>query len=191
MEIGWDNPIPQDKISEWISWLDDLKRVQSITLPRCLYDKSEEDIFNCQLHGFGDTSSKAYCAVVYLVYQTNKGVEARLLCAKTRVAPLKELTIPRLELLSARILAVLMETVYKALQQHIEIECMKYWLGSKMALHWIFNKGQWKQWVKFRVSEILRMSKADDWGHVGGRDNHVDIGSRWALANQLKSSTFW
>ena len=190
-KIGWDDPIPQDKIGEWISWLDDLKRVQSITLPRCLYDKSEEEIFNCQLHGFGDASSKAYCAVVYLVYQTDKGVEARLLCAKTRVAPLKELTIPRLELLSARILAVLMDTVYKALQQQIEIECMKYWLDSKTALHWIYNNGQWKQWVQFRVSEILKISKAENWGHVAGRDNPADIGSRGALASQLRSSALW
>ena len=190
-KIGWDDPIPQDKLGEWISWLEDLKRAKSITLPRCLYDKSEKETFNCQLHGFGDASSKAYCAVVYLVYQTSKGVEARLMCAKTRVAPLKELTIPRLELLSARILAVLMDTVYNALKQQIEIECIRYWLDSKTALHWIFNNGQWKQWVQFRVSEILKISKAEHWGHVAGRDNPADIGSRGALASQLKSSILW
>ena len=190
-KIGWDDPIPKDKIKVWIDWLDDLEKVQSIRLPRCLYDKSEGEIFNCQIHGFGDASSKAYCAVIYLVYQTNKGVESRLLCSKTRVAPLKELTIPRLELLSARILAVLVDTVYRALEQQIKIDCVRYWLDSKTALHWIFNNGQWKQWVQFRVSEILKLSKAENWGHIAGKDNPADIGSRGALASQLKGNNSW
>ena len=84
-------------------------------------------------------------------------MESRLLCSKTGVAPLKGLTIPRLELLSARILAVLVDTVYRALEQQIKINCLGYWLDSKTALHWIFNNGQWKQWIQFRVSDIQKL----------------------------------
>ena len=71
-KIGWDDPIPKDKIKVWIDWLDDLEKVQSIRLPRCLYDKSEGEIFNCQIYGFGDSSSKAYCAVIWFTKQTRE-----------------------------------------------------------------------------------------------------------------------
>ena len=66
-------------------------------------------------HGFGDASKHAYCAMIYLVIETSAGVYTKLICAKTRIAPVKELTIPRLELMSARVLVNLMETVKDAL----------------------------------------------------------------------------
>ena len=190
-KLGWDDHIPQDKAIEWKSWLDDLRMVKSLSLPRCLYDGSEGEILSCRIHGFGDASKKAYCAVVYLVYETSQGWNTSLLCSKTRVAPLKELSIPRLELLSGRILAVLVDTVCKALSSQIKIDCVRYWLDSKTALHWIFNNGEWKQWVQFRVNEILKLSKSENWGHVGGRDNPADIGSRGVKASQLRENELW
>ena len=190
-KLGWDDPIPEDKSLMWKAWLDDLNQVKSVVLPRCLYDGSEGEVLSCQLHGFGDASMKAYCAVVYLVCETTKGTHVTLLCSKTRVAPLKGLSIPRLELLSARILAVLMDTVHNALKSQIKIDCMRYWLDSKTALYWIFNNGEWKQWVQHRVSEILKLSKKENWGHVGGTDNPADLGSRGVSASHLRDSKLW
>ena len=69
---------------------------------------------------------KAYCAVVYLVCDTTKSIHVTLLCSKTRVAPLKGLSTSRLELLSARTLAVLMDTVHNALKSQIKIDGMRY-----------------------------------------------------------------
>ena len=88
-KLDWDDPIPENKYIKWSAWLDDLKTVNSITLPRWFYNDSEGEIRKCEIHGFGDTNSKAYCAVVYLVYETENGVHTTLLCSKTRVAPLK------------------------------------------------------------------------------------------------------
>ena len=90
---------------------------------------------------------------------------------------MKGLSIPRLELLSARILAVLMNTVYNALKTQIKIDCIRYWLDSMTALYWIFNNGEWKQWVQYRVSEILKLTNKENWGHVEGTNNPADIGS--------------
>ena len=70
--IGWNDPTLKDKIEVWIDWLGDLEKVQSIRLPRYLYDKSEGKLFNFHIHGFGDASSKVYFTVIYLVYQTKK-----------------------------------------------------------------------------------------------------------------------
>ena len=83
-----------------------------------------------------------------------------LLTSKTRIAPLKTQTIPRLELMSAFILAKLMSTVQRALG------------------HWINNKGEWKQFVRHRVNEILKLSDKANWGHCPGEQNPADIGSR-------------
>ena len=190
-KLDWDDPIQVNRCTEWNAWLDDLARVNSITLPRWFYNESEGEIRRCEIHGFGDASSKAYCAVVYLVYETVNGVHMTLLCSKTRVAPLKALTIPRLELLSARILSVLVDTVRDALSSQLKIDCVRYWVDSKTALYWIFNNGEWKQWVQFRVREILRLSKKEEWGHVGGKDNPADLGSRGVTASQLENSELW
>ena len=73
-------------------------------IPRCMFQDSG-DILHCALHGFGDAFSKGYCAVVYIVYTTKTGTFSQLVCSKSRVAPLKKLTIPRLELLAVRVLA--------------------------------------------------------------------------------------
>ena len=131
----------------------------TVSLPRCVYDKSEGEILWCQLHGFGDASKKAYSAVIYMVYGTSKGTFTKLLCSKIRVAPLKPLAIPRLELLSARILAVLMNTVKNALQSQVKIDKVRLWLDSRTALYWIQNKNEWKQFVQHRVNEILTLTK--------------------------------
>ena len=64
------------------------------------------------------------------------------------MAPLKELTIPRLELMSARILAQLMSTVKNAPEEQVTLNGTRYWLDSKMAICWVQNRGEWKQFVR-------------------------------------------
>ena len=117
-------------------------------ISRCIYDSLQQEVLECNLHGFGDASNKAYCTVVYFVYQTWDGVHVRLLTSRSRVAPLKELTIPRLELMSARILAQLMSTVKNALEEQVTLNGTRYWLDSKTAICWVQNRGEWKQFVR-------------------------------------------
>ena len=190
-KLGWDDPVSVEKSIKWKAWQQDLGYVKSIVLPRCVYEGCEGEILSWQLHGFGDASKQAYCAVVYLVCVTTKGIHVSLLSSKTRVAPLKELSIPRLELLSARILAVLMNTVHDALKTQIKIDCVRYWLDSMTALYWIFNNGEWKQWVQCRVTEILKLTKKENWGHVEGTNNPADLGSRGVSASHLRDSQLW
>lgn len=74
-----------------------------------------------ELHGFCYASAKAYGAVVYLRVVTTSGILIRVLASKTRVAPLSNQTILRLELLSAVVLARLMYNVKEALASEIKI----------------------------------------------------------------------
>ena len=187
--LGWDDPIPEDKELQWKAWVNDLSQVKYISVPRCLF--TEDMILSCQLHGFGDASQRAYCAVIYAVYTTPSGSHTQLLCSKSRVAPLKQLSIPRLELLSARILSVLMSNVVNAFSQQVSIDEVRFWLDSKTALYWIKNQGEWKQWVQFRVAEILKVSRKGQWGHVSGTSNPADLGSRGVQASQLAKAQLW
>ena len=190
-KLGWDEKLPEAKKEQWHRWVSDLKVVDKITIPRCLYEEKNEEIKSCYLHGFGDASKKAYCAMIYLVYETSEGYHSRLICSKTRVAPLKDLSIPRLELMSARILATLMDTVRNALSSQVRIDGVKYWLDSKTALYWIYNNGEWRQFVQHRVNEILKLSNKEDWGHCPGVQNPADLGSRGVTAATLSNSSLW
>eukprot|EP00795_Rhopilema_esculentum_P014904 gene14904-biopygen4596 len=190
-KISWDDPLRKDKLERWEEWVKDLKQTGTICLPRCVVSKNKGKILSRQLHGFADASKKAYCGMAYLVEEATEGTFTRLLSAKTRVAPLKELTIPRLELMSARILATLMNTIIQAFGPQFKFDCIKYWLDSKTALYWINNNGEWKQFVQHRVNEILRSTTKEDWGHVSGIDNPADLDSRGFTASHLKESTLW
>ena len=190
-KLGWDDPLPEDKRVRWETWLKDLKCTNTISVPRCVFAECKGKVLSCQLHGFADASKKAYCAMVFLVCKTTEGTYTRLLSAKTRVAPLKQLSIPRLELMSARVLATLMSTILEALGPNFKVDEVKYWLDSKTALFWIYNNGEWKQFVQHRVNEILRLTRKEDWGHVSGIENPADLGSRGVSASHLKDSKLW
>jgi hypothetical protein len=90
-----------------------------------------------QLHGFSDASKRAYGALVYMrsVYEDGH-IDVRLISSKTKVAPIKQQSIPRLELLGATILVRLVNTVKNALPFAKEIEIV-YWTDSLTTLFWI------------------------------------------------------
>ncbi|XP_046861952.1 uncharacterized protein LOC124455325 [Xenia sp. Carnegie-2017] len=114
-----------------------------------------------------------------------------LIASKTRVAPMKELSIPRLELMAARILAHLMSAVRKALESEYNFEGVKYCTDSMTVLYWIVNSGNWKQFVQHRVDEILRLSSKTEWSHCPGKENPADLGSRGVLMTELKNAEVW
>ena len=84
---------------------------------------------SAQLHCFSDAYERAYAAVIYLrpLYEDGH-VQVNLMVSKTKIAPLKKQSIPRLELLGATILARLAKTVQTALPQKLETV---YWVDSR------------------------------------------------------------
>ena len=191
-KLGWDEVFSDDMKKRLGQCVSDLIATREICVDRCLYNTSTEKISKCYLHGFGDASKSAYCAVVYLVYHTeNEEARARWIASKTRVEPLKELSIPRLELMPARILAQLVNTIRRALSTQLKLDGVRYWLDSKTALCWIRNRGEWKQFVKHRVNDILHLTNKDEWAYVSTHENPSDIGSRGVLASKLKNNELW
>ena len=104
----WDDPLEGSCKSTWQRLVAQLQASKPIILPRCYYTGIEGEVIANELHGFCDASARAYGAVVYLRIVTTHGNYIRFVASKTRVAPLSNQTIPRLELLSAVVLARLM-----------------------------------------------------------------------------------
>ena len=187
----WDDELHDEKKQKLNAWLDELSATKYIEIDRCLFKSPTEGILEYQFHGFADASNKAYSAVVYVLCRTQNGSFARLIASKSRVAPLKTLTIPRLELMSAVLLARLMRTIRSALESQLDVSQITYWLDSKTALCWIQNRGEWKQFVRHRVNEILKLSEKHEWRHCPGEHNVADIGSRGIGALQLSEKKVW
>ena len=101
-EVGWNNPIPDEVKVKWEKWRSDLLEVQRISIPRCYKPDNFGRVVNAQLHHFSDASVKGYgqCSYLRLVAE-NQRVHCSFVMGKSRVAPLKPVTIPRLELTAA------------------------------------------------------------------------------------------
>ena len=98
-KYGWDTPLPEYLDIAWKKWLTDMEKVGCIIIPRYIYHGIFDKIVACNLHSFGDASSKAFCTMIYIVLQMLTTKLVRLIALKARVAPLSEdLPLPRLEL---------------------------------------------------------------------------------------------
>ena len=172
--------------------LDGLEGVTALSLSRCYFQGVQERVVSCSLHGFGDASSKAYAAVIYLHVTTTTESYVKFVASKSRVACAKELSIPRLELLAALVLARLIEHVKEALQLELAITDITCWTDSKVTLFWIKGEEkEWKQFVQNRVNEIRSLVTASSWRHCNGKDNPADIPSRGLNPVELSKRTLW
>lgn len=114
IKIDWDDPLPQHLSAKWIKFIDQLQTTSSLTFPRWLNTQSNERI---EIHGFCDASQQAVSAVIYIRTTNDQGeTTSSLACSKTKVAPLKRMTVPRLELTGAVILTKLMSHVLRILE---------------------------------------------------------------------------
>ncbi|XP_022807946.1 uncharacterized protein LOC111344944 [Stylophora pistillata] len=185
-KIGWDEPLEGELKNEWLRLAAGLQYVSSFTVSRCYFQEVTEKIASCSLHGFGDASSKAYAAVIYLHVTTTTGSYVKFLGSRSRVAPVKQETIPRLELLAALILARQISHVGEALKPELDIINLTCWTDSKVALAWIKGeRREWKPFVQNRVNEIRTLVPVNSWRHRRGKKNPADIPSRGVSPSEL------
>ncbi|XP_076302047.1 uncharacterized protein LOC143220243 [Lasioglossum baleicum] len=144
-----------------------------------------------ELHGFSDASNRAFAAVVYLrVIQADASVKMTLIAAKSKVAPFKTLSIPRLELNAAVLLSKLMESILSTLQcVNATIYC---WTDSTVVLDWL-NKhpSTWNTFVANRVADIQTRLPSASWRHVPTASNPADCASRGILPSELRDHAIW
>ncbi|XP_045504751.1 uncharacterized protein LOC123701362 isoform X1 [Colias croceus] len=189
LKITWDENVPADIASCWQKFIDSLLYINHIRVPRCIVC---DDSAIIELHSFSDASSYAYSACVYVKSVSyNNNVSVHLLTAKSRVAPLKQTTVPRLELCGALLAAKLVDKVKSSLRLHIN-NCI-YWCDSTIVLGWIKSSKTHllKPFVFNRIQEILDRSESSAWRYVPTSVNPADIGSRGLDAKQLETCALW
>ena len=170
---AWDELLDGELLKQWNNLRLEIMTLEQVQLPRC-YFSADKKPFLCQLHGFCDTSEKAYAAVIYLCTVYTDSVKLCLVGSKTRVAPIKGQTIPRLELLGAVILVRLMDSVHTALKSQLLGIRLFYWTDSYTVLCWIGKP--WKQYVLRRIQEIHKLN-CDHWNFCPGSCNPADVPS--------------
>ena len=117
--FGWDDPLPDEVLNQWQKIITGLNSLNHVKVPRC-YFYTNQTVVCSQLYGFSDASDQAFAAVIYIRSTYNDGtVEVRIVGSKTRVAPTKKPSIPRLELLGALILPRLVNTISRSLSQEL------------------------------------------------------------------------
>ncbi|CAB4037965.1 ac transposable element-derived 5, partial [Paramuricea clavata] len=162
-EVGWDTEIPEDQLREWKKWEDEVQAVESIIVPRCLRS-SDDTPSEVQLHVFSDSSKQAKYAAGYLRFSyPNGNVHCSLVAARSRVAPKKRMTIPRLELDAACMAVKLALTLIEELDYHIT--AVTFWIDSMVVLHWIHQpSNRYRDYVAHRIVDIgedLKKLEAD------------------------------
>ena len=188
--LEWDDPLDGDIVREWSSWKSELFQLKGVTIPRW-FGTSVTSKPIVELHGFGDASPKAYGAAVYIRVTDCVGqVSSQLVMSKTRVAPIKTVSLPRLELLAAVVNARLLKFVVNTLQ--IKVDRVVCWTDSMVTLHWIRGQSSsWKPFVANRVSEIQSTWDPERWNYCASKDNPADLLTRGLTCDNLISSALW
>ena len=188
--IGWDDVLPSELLKEWSKWQEELDGISQFRIPR-FYRHVPDSPSAIELHVFGDASEQAFCSVACFRFCYSSGaVKCAFVAAKTRVAPKKPLSIPKLELqaavLSARLSLVVIE------EHDYIIDSTYFWTDSSTVLQWI--RGVSKRHPAFianRIGEILDSTDPCQWNHCPGLLNPADDGSRGLPVTSITSGSRW
>ena len=189
IKFGWDDEVPPEYSSSWEKWLNDLPKLSSFSVDRSVIPEGFGPVISSQLHHFSDASEVAYGSVSYLRLVNEEGrVHCTFLFAKSRLAPLKSVSIPRLEL-SAATLSVRQD------KREIEMPLSNasvFWTDSMSVLRYVKNENRrFHTFVANRIALIRDSSSPDQWYHVEGTLNPGDHTSRGLTAEALLNCERW
>lgn len=190
-DLGWDDPAPISVHNKWIKFRDELPSLEMIKIPRHIgiYLNSHITII-----GFSDASELCYGANVYVRVSSDRNTagSVNLLTAKSKVASLQKMTLARLELCAALLLANLISVVRETLNQRCHIDDIYAFCDSTVTLTWIHSPSyKFHTFVANRITEINSKLPAIHWYHVRTHDNAADIISRPVTPSALLDCDMW
>lgn len=189
--VTWDEPLPANISHDWSSFVSDLPSLGSLKVPRHFNSRRGSP---CLLLGFCDASQHGYAAVLYIkTLDCDSNSNVFLVGTKTKLAPIKGLTIPRLELNAALLLSRWMSRIRSSLESHVNIVGLFAWSDSAIVLSWLTNShSAFKIYVSNRVHQIGTLVPDCQWLHVKSADNPADCASRGVLPSVLSNlSLYW
>ncbi|XP_072160829.1 uncharacterized protein [Bemisia tabaci] len=188
--IDWDDAVPLELQAQWKKYTEELIKISEIRIPRHV---SLIDGVKFDLVGFSDASKLGYSGNVYLRVESSSGeVKTSLLMAKTKVAPLKPMSIPRLELQGAALLTELLDAAHYICSMAHPIRKVFAYSDSTVVLSWLQTPPyRLKVFVANRVTRILEVLTPQHWGHVKSEDNPSDLASRGCMPDRLADNSLW
>ncbi|XP_031554426.1 uncharacterized protein LOC116291397 [Actinia tenebrosa] len=187
-DLGWDDTIPDETKVTWERWRTELMQLQRISIPRCYKPDGFGRVVKTELHHFSDASTRGYgqCSYVRMIDEHDR-IHCAFVIGKSRVAPLKPVTIPRLELTAAVCSTRISQQIHRELDYRVNRDF--YWTDSKVVLGYINNESRrFHVFVSNRVQEIQDSTNSNDWRYIESKENPADEASRGMKAQELKDS---
>ena len=183
---SWEEEIPQDVAQQYLDWLQKNPALKELSINRHYRWHPGS---NVQLHVFADASEMGLCVVAYLRFEVDDEVKVSFVMGKTRVAPIKTTTIPKLELQAALHASRIKVSIIE--EHDFTINQVFMWSDSSTVIECLnaFEKKQ-QFFVANRIGEILENTKLGEWNHIPGAQNPADFGTRGMRANKIASSVW-
>ncbi|XP_063919415.1 uncharacterized protein LOC135134622 [Zophobas morio] len=187
-KVGYDDILPPSLSEAWGRFSSQMRCLRALKIPRYIL----QSLPRLLLVGFSDASSKGYSACIYLhAYDSSSTCSNHLLKAKNKVAPLKTLTIPRLELCGALLLSRLLRDVIKSLKA-VRFENVHLYTDSQIVLAWLHTSPHLlKTYVANRVVRILEHTSLHQWAHTVSNQNSADFASRGLFPEEIMDCHSW
>ena len=183
---SWDDELPEEIRDTFLEWHSGLSLLGQLTIRRCYFTEPVDQI---ELHMFGNCSQEVFCAVGFLRARLSSShkTQKAFIFGKARVAPMKALSITKLELQAALLATRLKDDILTALTVSMNHAYM--WTDSTTVLQWLNSTEKLPVFVANRVGEILESAPIDDWHHVLSGNNPADTGTRGISSEALKDSS--
>ena len=181
----WDKLVEPNEEEEFLKWKDQLPEVAETSIDRRYFSTAKD---KWELHVFAEASEDSMCAMAYLRSKPKEySADLAFVIRKCRFAPMRNLSIPRLELQAAVMAVRLKEQIVK--EHEAKIHNCNFGTYSTTVLQWIFSSHRKQQeFVANRVAEIFDTTDDSQWNHVSGNNNPADIGTRAINVDKLKRS---
>ena len=190
-QLGWDDLVNNDVRDKWLKWCSTLGDLSNVSIQRCHTPVDFGAVMSTELHYFADASLIAYGAVAYMRLVDDTGrIHVTFLMGKARLAPMKPVTIPRLELAAAVVAVRMHNSIMTELQP--KTDNVTFWTDSTSVLWYIKNEQKrFHTYVANRVAIIHELSNVAQWKHIPTEHNPADYASRGLASTDKEGIQNW